>query len=117
MNRPVMLNININWGRVEVDYKPAQNDIGIHNAHSGARYWAEYSQNKGLEGIGEISGRGYRLGRIETGHTIPEEARIASLPKPQLVDIGFMQGPEVNIEENRLDMDIVPRGRHINVLR
>lgn len=117
MNRPVMLAINITWGRIDVDYRPSQQDIDVFDAHSGAKYWADYSQKKGIEGIGEIASRGYRLGRIETGHTLADEARIASQPRTYRVDVGFMRGPEINIEENRLSLNIVPRGGHINVLR
>ncbi len=117
MNRPVMLDINITWGRVNVDYRPSQEDIKVFDAHSGAKYWADYSQKKGIEGIGEIANRGYRLGRIETGHTISDEARIASHPRTYNVDVGFMRGPEINIEENRLSFNILPRGKYLNVFR
>ncbi len=116
MTRPMMLDINISWGRVNVDYRPSQHDIDVYDAHEGARVWAEHSREKGLEGIGEIAQRGYRLGRIETGHTLAEEARLASQPRQHHVDVDFMRGPEIEIEDNRLNMSVVPRGRHINVL-
>jgi len=112
----LMVNINTRPGRVDVDYRPAQADINWYDPHDSGRIAAERAREKGIEGIGEIARRGNRLGRIETGHTIPDEAKLSLEAREVEVDLGYMRGPEVNLEPAVLDIEFSPRGRNINVL-